>query len=284
MTIILSTYGQSGKIDDSHFSEIEFYYDSVLIKNNHYWENPKRDQIVSYNDVRIKGKPVKDQLYITTKTPRNPASYKFLSFREIERIYTKSKRRSTLFMIRNQIITRALETYAVDSVYLGSVEVLQSTDVMKMYDKVSGFTILNILPGVAEQVRTNDSLKKLPVPKLYYDTIVPQFSMSEVVSKLPSQQLAVSRPTKEFCFLTLKEIERKYTGTVSATTLFELDGELLTKDLSTYLVDSSYIYKVSVLPSSDIEYLTTSLPVFTILRIRLATQENMTPRYYIRIY
>lgn len=92
-----------------------------------------------------------------------------------------------------------------------------------------------------------------------------------------------SKNPKSFNFISLPDIEKTYTNSISTPTLFMVDNEFLKDDISTYKIDSAYILNVEVLKSTEIEYLKNSLPTLTILRIKLKAKDNIAKANEIHI-
>lgn len=119
---------------------------------------------------------------------------------------------------------------------------------------------------------------KVPIQSLLY--IDPSKERDMVVEKgnkknqYGSMYFKFKNP-EELKLLSLKQIEKNYTGAVATTTLFMLNDEFLMDELACYKVDSSYILDVLMLKSSKVEYLKSKSPEFTILNIRLKTKENI---------
>ena len=84
-----------------------------------------------------------------------------------------------------------------------------------------------------------------------------------------------SKKSLDVNFWGLKKIEEKYTNTTSKRTLFMIENEFLKDDINTYRIDSSYIFKVTMLKSSEIDYLKKVKPVFFIISIKLRTKYNL---------
>lgn len=270
----VTVYGQR---TTEHKHTTVFYQDSMEIPQNGFWAHPEENEVVKEKYVRDKKEPNKTRIYKWTRNPRDPQSFNFLNLKDIERVYTGSQKRSTLFIFNGKLIVKDLEEPKIDSSFIRSVEVTKSSDITQVKDQVSEFSILNVRLNWKNNVKAPKHLTTAGIPKLYYAPA----EKKEIKMSMPGAKVKPNE-AKEFHFLSLKEIEKKYTDSVARSTLFFLDGELLTNNLNSYLIDSSYIYKVEVLPSSGIEYLKDNLPVFTILKISLATLENTRMQGYIR--
>lgn len=212
-----------------------------------------------------------------TENNRDEKSFNFLDLKQIERIYTGSQKRSTLFILNNKLVVKNLEATKIDSSFIRSVEVINSHEITQLRDQVSEFTILDVKLHWKYGDRSPKHLASEDIPKFYFAPA----EKKEIKMTLPSEA-SKRKEVREFHFLNLKDIESKYTGSVSQSTLFFLNGELLTSNLNSYQIDSSYIHKVEILTSSGIEYLKDNLPVFNIIRISLATPEKTGLQGYIR--
>lgn len=262
----------------AHSSQLMIFQDSVKMPQNAYWDFPEPNDYKDIKVIKSEEDRFKATVYFTTKNPRTSKSFNFLNLKDIERSYTGSKKRRTLFVLNNQLIVKDLEDPKIDSSFIRSVEAINSGAITQLNDPVSEFTILTVNLNWKNYVGTPKHTAVADVPKFYF---APAEEKKEIKLTLPSE---ASKPkeVREFHFLSLKDIERKYAGTTSRSTLFFLDGELLTSNLSSYQIDSSYVYKVEVLPSTGIEYLKDNLPVFNIVKISLATPENTTLKIWIR--
>ncbi|HEY5371814.1 MAG TPA: hypothetical protein VIJ75_22755 [Hanamia sp.] len=105
------------------------------------------------------------------------------------------------------------------------------------------------------------------------DTITHSYGKIYIKSKNP----------KDFNFISLRDIEKTYANSVSTPVLFMVDNEFLKDDMATYKIDSAYILNVEVLKSTEIEYLKNSLPIITILKIKLKTKDNIAKANEIHI-
>lgn len=257
---------------------IVIYQDSVKMPYRAYYASPEPENVLESEVVKDKEDRFKATIYFKTKNPRDLKSYNFLDLKQIERIYTGSKKRNTLFMFNNELIVKDLGDPKIDSSFIRSVEVINSGDITELRDQVSEFTILNVKLQWKYGERLPKHVATAGVPKFYF---APPEEKKEIKLTLPSEQ-AKPKEVWKFHFLSLKDIEKKYTGSESKSTLFFLDGELLKSNLSSYQIDSSYVFRVDVLPSSGIEYLKDNLPVFNIVKISLATPENTTLKIWIR--
>lgn len=272
--ISLTAFGQE-VTEKKH--RLVIYQDSVEMPQHAYWEHSDPEDI---KVVRSKEDPYKETIYFKAKNPRTSESFNFLSLKDIEGIYTGLTKRSTLFLFNNKLVEKNLGDPKIDSSFISSVEVIKSEDITQIKDKVSEFTIVNVKLQWKYGDRAPKHIATAGVPKFYFAQIEEK---KEIRIPLPSEYRK-PKEVRGFHFLGLKDIEKKYTGATSPSTLFFLDEELLTSNLSSYQIDSSYVYKVEVLPSTGIEYLKDNLPVFTILKISLATPENTRPKGYLRGY
>lgn len=84
-----------------------------------------------------------------------------------------------------------------------------------------------------------------------------------------------SKNPKDYNFLTLTDIKKTYAKSVSVPALFMIDNKILKDNISTYKIDSTYILTVEILKSTEIESLKNSLPLLTIINIKLKTKENI---------
>ena len=105
----------------------------------------------------------------------------------------------------------------------------------------------------------------------------------DIINHTSGEIYITSKKPLNYNFWGLKRIERKYTNTISKRTVFMIDNEFLKDGISTYGIDSAYIFKVKILKSSEIDYLKKIKPVFSIIQIKLRTKYNLDEANKIRI-
>ncbi len=145
MSLTFTSYGQVTKtISANTKKEPLLFLDSTRIDKNQLYFDP--DKIADINVVKEDGK-----IYIKSK---NPKDYNFLTLKGIEKTYAKAVSGSTLFIIDNKILKDDISTYKIDSTYILSVEVLKSTEIEYLKNRLPLLTIINI------KLRTKENIDK----------------------------------------------------------------------------------------------------------------------------
>ena len=117
-----------------------------------------------------------------------------------------------------------------------------------------------------------NKIASIYVVKDYYD------STKQIQGKI----FITSKDPKSFNFLTISDLATTYKKDTNTPTIFMLDNEFL-KDTTTFKIDSSFILKVEITRTSEIEYLKNTHPDLTILKIITRTKENLDKQNEIRI-
>lgn len=81
---------------------------------------------------------------------------------------------------------------------------------------------------------------------------------------------------KNINLLTLEDVRKEFCPNVKGPCLFMINKFFIAKDVVSYKIDKSFILKVEVLPSSEIELFKGQVP-FNIIRIFTNTENNQYP-------
>lgn len=91
-----------------------------------------------------------------------------------------------------------------------------------------------------------------------------------------------SKAPKSYKFLTITDITSTYKKGIQTPTIFMVDNDFLT-GTTNFKIDSSYILKVELTSTAEINYLKNAIPELTILKIITRTKENLDRQKQIRI-
>lgn len=91
-----------------------------------------------------------------------------------------------------------------------------------------------------------------------------------------------SKKSEGFKFLSAQDIAKANNIPSNTISIFMLDNEII-KDTATFSIDSSYILRVEIIKSSEIEYLPQNTPSLAILKILTASKDNIDKKNIIRI-
>jgi hypothetical protein len=140
-------------ISSTSNKEIVYYLDNVKIGKNQLFFDANKIasvQVMKENDTT---KDVQGSIFIGSKDPHD---FNFLSMAEIEKRFTNASPSATVFMINNEVLKDAIDSYKIDSSYILNVNVLEAKDIPNLKADFAGLTMVMInLKTSVDMSKTN---------------------------------------------------------------------------------------------------------------------------------
>ncbi len=120
-----------------------FFLDSIQVNTLGTFDNNKIQDI---NVVSADAAFPNGRIYIKSKDPRD---FKFLSARDILKVYNIPDGTSAIFMLDNEIINDTT-TFKIDSSYILNVEIIKASEIEYLPNNISSLAILKVFTASEE--------------------------------------------------------------------------------------------------------------------------------------